>query len=231
MRRKKRPLDWVINPSLWDASQAPFYLNPTAGGPPATAGTGERIAEELTTHFDIAAGTNTRLPMVEQTSVRIRGVVHYGINTLDPENLPSGRCGVHLFLRVRKSIQQVGAFFPQSNDDAAVGVGLSSAYDMRTPQAANDDFLWTFHDYMIYSSSFWVEWTAGNLSWTIPQTVEIDVPVKRRLRQRELLVLDIQASAAPYWDQFGVNAYDPPPHPEFGVWVDPYVRTLIQTNT
>lgn len=210
-------MDWVVFGQAYGLDSVPYILDPTGG-----TGTdpGDTILIPLTAHSDIDDLPASRIPQVEQTAIRVKGSLHYWWTSFDPDNPPSGTAlwGVHF--RIAKTVQGIGTVSPL--------LELPADYDMRLPETANDDFLWEYVSMQPYRSSYWGS-TTGQYGWATPQRVDVDITVKRRLKQRDVLVLYINSWLRPLISSGPVQEYQDPV--DMRLLVEPVFRTLVQMNT
>jgi len=223
MRKKRRPLDWVIQPAAWDGTQGPYQLNPDDG----TAGysNSELIVIPLTVHpgsTGAAPGgiSFASIPEIEQTVVAVRGVILYGMGFIDNDAIPAFHRFIRLEMRIIKTMQENFTGIPLLETE--------QQYDTSDHVVANDDFLWNHIDVGNMASSRWDDAPDSQI-WQTPQRVDVNVRVQRRLAPREVLALVLHASCNPAIPFNGgeltttnLNAT---------IWVEPYLRTLVRTNT
>jgi len=217
--RKKRPVDWVVQPEMYGLSA--YELTPTVVG-----GIGfEAFEMPLTAHEDFGAagdfisGTDQvwsarRFPHLEQTAVRIKGCIHAWLSPAEAwwENR-NGHCW--LKLRIRKTSQQLQDVTPQFNNPAFNDVGASAGASF-----ANEDYLWEDHHVWIASST-WGDVDVGSMVG--PVKFDVDVKTQRRLRVGEQLALYMAVYSE---ETFGLGPGTWP-----GVAIKPQLRTLMRTIT
>jgi len=222
MRRQKRPVDWVANSESWDLSTPPIVLEPFQNVSASYAHS-NLFGAMLTFHQDLVDNDNQfGVPQLEQTAVRVVGDIHYGLMAFASDLLPTVNVLLTLHFRIAVATQQPDALYAVSDEPGPAG-----GYNMDLPWVANDDFLWHHRVSTVLSNSFWTE--ELTVDWRLPQRLPVDVRVQRRLKQREVLVLFMQASQRPIIATAGVNIYNP--WADLVLWTDPCLRTLVRTIT
>jgi len=106
----------------------------------------------------------------------------------------------------------------------------STQYDMRLATTANDDFLWEYTDMCQLQSSFWSDTNLYPTWARNAMKVDVDVRVKRRLKQRQVLALRMGAHLRQKKAvNGGLQAIQWPD--DSIIAIEPVFRTLIQTAT
>lgn len=205
-------MDWVVQGETYGLDTAPYVLNPFDA-----ADEGVNLILPLTSHDDLNAFSASRFPTLEQTAVRVKGQMMYGISGMNATSV--GSWNVKFHARIAVTTQQV--FTPTPTQETAL------QYDMRQPNAANDDFLWEYVDSINFVNGFWDDGAAQ--PWQFPKRIEVDVRVSRRLRQREVLALFLQTYCSNGIQAGGAGMFVATP--DARVWIEPVFRTLVRTIT
>jgi len=215
-------MDWVVSPVSYDLRLTSYSFDPS-NDPDGDGTRGDHITVPLTSHADIVDPTlSTWTPQLEHTVLRTRGTIYYYLPTQDPVNPPTMLCELWVHFRIVVISQHIGIPNPIQE--------TSTQYDMRLATTANDDFLWEYTDMCQLQSSFWSDTNLYPTWARNAMKVDVDVRVKRRLKQRQVLALRMGAHLRQKKAvNGGLQAIQWPD--DSIIAIEPVFRTLIQTAT
>jgi len=214
-------MDWVANHESWGLDTPPYIADPNFS-PGVDYSRALPMTSMLTYHKDLVDDIpEVGTPQLEQTAIRVVGDITFGTHMYVPGDMPTVNLRLWVNFRIGVSNQVPDTYFAPQVDTVP--------YNLDVAWVANDDFLWHARRETAISNRYWAVDASIDGNWVLPQHIDLDVRVQRRLRQQEVLVLYAQVSQGALIGAAGVLEYDP--WPDLRVWVQPRLRTLVKTIT